>query len=119
MMATTNGTFDSQTFGISFGTSDCRNDGQVMAACKSDMFAASTFESLSEDMERGQGEHLVSLATLGGVPVEHQPAFFSLAQDRYRTLMEKGKIHHSQSARQSKRRRLDIHCLPVSRRGHK
>jgi hypothetical protein len=25
-----------------------------------------------------------------GVPVEQQPAFFSLAQDRYRTLMERG-----------------------------
>jgi hypothetical protein len=69
MMATTNGTFGSQTFGISFGTSGCTNDGQVMA--------------------RGQGEHLASLATMMGVPVEHQPAFFSLAQDRYRTLMER------------------------------
>jgi hypothetical protein len=25
-----------------------------------------------------------------GVSVEHQPAFFSLAQDRYRTLLERG-----------------------------
>ena len=25
-----------------------------------------------------------------GVAVEHQPAFFSLAQDRYRILMERG-----------------------------
>jgi len=25
-----------------------------------------------------------------GVAVEHQPAFFSLAQDRYRTLLERG-----------------------------
>jgi DUF3015 family protein len=90
MMATTNGTFGSQTFGISFGTSGCTNDGQVMAARKSDVFVASTFESLSQDMARGQGEHLASLATMMGVPVEHQPAFFSLAQDRYRTLMERG-----------------------------
>ena len=81
LMATTNGTFGSQTFGISFGTSGCTNDGQVMAARKSDTFVASTFESLSEDMARRQGEHLASLATMMGVPVEHQPAFFSLAQD--------------------------------------
>ena len=92
MMATTNGTFGSQTFGISFGTSGCTNDGQVMAARKSDVFVASTFESLSADMARGQGEHLASLATMMGVPVEHQPAFFSLAQDRYRTLMERGEV---------------------------
>lgn len=90
MMATTNGTFGSQTFGISFGTSGCTNDGQVMAAHKSDVFVASTFEILSQDIARGQGEHLASLATMMGVPVEQQPAFFSLVQDRYRTLVERG-----------------------------
>ena len=49
-----------------------------MAARKTDMFVASTFESLSEDLARGQGEHLASLAMMMGVAVEHQPAFFSL-----------------------------------------
>ncbi|MCK6500698.1 MAG: DUF3015 domain-containing protein, partial [Nitrospira sp.] len=39
MMATTNGTFGSQTFGISSGTSGCTNDGQVMAEQKTTMFA--------------------------------------------------------------------------------
>ena len=32
MMATTNGTFGSQTFGISFGTSGCTNDGVIMGS---------------------------------------------------------------------------------------
>jgi hypothetical protein len=90
MMATTNGTFGSQTFGISFGTSGCTNDGQVMAARKSEVFVVSTFDSLSQDMARGQGEHLASLATMMGVSVERQPEFFSLVQGRYRTLMERG-----------------------------
>jgi Protein of unknown function (DUF3015) len=90
MMATTNGTFGSQRFGISFGTSGCTNDGQVMAARKTDMFVALTFESLSEDLAQGSGEHLASLATMMGVAVEHQPTFFSLAQDRYRILIERG-----------------------------
>ena len=31
MMATTNGTFGSNTFGISSGTSGCTNDGKVMS----------------------------------------------------------------------------------------
>jgi hypothetical protein len=88
MMATTNGTFGSQTFGISFGTSGCTNDGQVMAARKPDMFVASTFENLSEDLARGQGEHLASLGTMMGVSVEHQPAFFSLAQEPVSNLVE-------------------------------
>jgi len=91
MMATTNGMLFN-TVGISFGLSGCTNDGAVMAEHKAEMFVASTFESLSEDMARGQGEHLASLATLLGVPAEHQPAFFSLAQDRYRTLTERGEV---------------------------
>lgn len=92
MMATTNGTFGSQTFGISFGTSGCTNDGKVMAGHQTSMFVASAFETLSEDMARGGGEHLAALATLMGVPVEHHPAFFAIAQQHYRGLLESGEI---------------------------
>jgi Protein of unknown function (DUF3015) len=89
MMATTNGTLFN-TVGISFGLSGCTNDGVVMAEHRAEMFVASTFESLSQDMARGQGEHLASLATMMGVPIEYYPAFFSLIQERYRILMERG-----------------------------
>src|SRR5215218_345454 len=50
LMATTNGTFGSQTFGISFGTSGCTNDGKVMAEHTAAVFVASAFDTLSEDM---------------------------------------------------------------------
>lgn len=90
MMATTNGTFGSQTFGISFGTSGCTNDGKVMAEHQSNIFIASAFETLSEDMARGGGEHLAALATLMGVPVEQHPVFFAMAQQHYRMLVEAG-----------------------------
>ncbi|MFM8552258.1 MAG: DUF3015 domain-containing protein [Nitrospiraceae bacterium] len=90
MMATTNGTFGSQTFGISSGTSGCTNDGSVMAEHKTTLFAELNFENLSEEMAQGRGEHLASLATLMGVPTEQQPAFFALAQERYATLIRGG-----------------------------
>ena len=90
MMATTNGTFGSQTFGISSGTSGCTNDGQIMAEHKVNVFAASNYENLSQEMAQGQGEHLASLATLMGVPAEDQPAFFAMAQDRYTTMAQAG-----------------------------
>ena len=48
-------------------------------------FARSNWENLSQDMARGEGEHLASLATLLNVPAEQQPAFFELTQERYRT----------------------------------
>jgi hypothetical protein len=90
LMATTNGTFGSQTFGISLGTSGCTNDGKVMAEQKTTMFAQLNFENLSQEMAQGQGEHLASLATLMGVPAEHQAAFFAMTQERYTSLVKTG-----------------------------
>lgn len=90
LMATTNGTFGSQTFGISTGSSGCTNDGKVWAEHSTQFFVAATFENLAEDMARGQGEHLTALATLLGVPADHQQAIYTLVQERYRELMKRG-----------------------------
>jgi hypothetical protein len=90
MMATTNGTFGSQTFGISSGTSGCTNDGVIMKN-KHVSLTSATFESLGQEMAQGQGEHLASLATLLGVPEQDQPAFFALVQEKYTSLMESGR----------------------------
>jgi Protein of unknown function (DUF3015) len=90
LMATTNGTFGSTTFGISTGTSGCTNDGKVMAEQKTTVFAQLNFENLSQEMAQGQGEHLASLATLMGVPAEHQAAFFAMTQERYTSLVKTG-----------------------------
>lgn len=90
MMATTNGTFGSQTFGISSGTSGCTNDGVIMGQHKVNTFAAINFDNLTQEMARGEGEHLASLAELMGIPAERQPAFFAMAQERYVALIEAG-----------------------------
>lgn len=90
LMATTNGTFGSQTFGISTGTSGCTNDGQIMSEHKVTMFAAINFDNLSQEMAQGHGEHLASLATLMGVPAEQQGEFFALTQERYTSLIQAG-----------------------------
>jgi hypothetical protein len=90
LMATTNGTFGSTTFGISTGTSGCTNDGKVMADSKTIMFAELNFDNLSQEMAQGQGEHLASLATLMGVPTEHQGTFFAMTQERYTSLVKAG-----------------------------
>lgn len=90
MMATTNGTFGSQTFGISSGTSGCTNDGTIMSEHKVNVFAAANYESLSQEMARGGGEHLASLAELMGVPEQNRPEFFALAQTQYASLVASG-----------------------------
>jgi hypothetical protein len=90
MMATTNGTFGSNTFGISSGTSGCTNDGQVWADQKTTMFALMNFENLTQEMAQGKGEHLASLASLMGIPDEQHAAFFALTQERYTALVQAG-----------------------------
>lgn len=88
MMATTNGTFGSQTFGISSGTSGCTNDGVIMKN-KHVSLTANAFDSLQEEMAQGGGEHLAALATLLGVAEADQPIFFAMVQDQYETLMDR------------------------------
>lgn len=92
LMATTNGTFGSTTFGISTGTSGCTNDGKVWTEHKTTMFAELNFENLSQEIAQGQGEHLASLATLMGVPAEQHGAFFAMTQERYTSLVNAGEV---------------------------
>lgn len=89
LMFTTNATLFN-TVSMSFGISGCTNDGVIMAEHKVDVFVASTYESLSQDMARGEGAHLASLAALLGVPPEQHQAFARLAQDRFEALLESG-----------------------------
>jgi hypothetical protein len=89
LMATTNGT-GMNTIAISSGTSGCTNDGKIMAEHKATVFTAANFENLSQDMAQGRGEHLASLATLMGVPADHQGEFFAMIQTRYTALIRGG-----------------------------
>lgn len=86
LAATTNGTFGTQTFGITSGTSGCTSDGFVMDDHKVSVFASVNFENLKQDMAQGRGEHLSSLAWLMGVPAERQGAFFTLTQEKHAVL---------------------------------
>lgn len=88
LASTTNTSFGSQTFGISTGTLGCTNDGIVKNDKKVDAFASNNLESLSQEMAQGRGEHLASLASLMGVPADHQAAFFTLTQEKYTAIFK-------------------------------
>lgn len=88
-MFTTNATLFN-TVSISFGISGCTNDGVIMAEHEVDVFVASTYESLAQEMARGEGTHLASLAALLGVLPEQDEAFARLAQDHFVSLLESG-----------------------------
>jgi hypothetical protein len=88
-MASTNVT-GSYSFSISSGTSGCSHDGRVWDSERANLFIEINYASLAEDMARGGGEHLASLATLMHVPLEQQPEFFAMAQERYVSLVMSG-----------------------------
>ena len=79
-----------QAFGITTGTLGCTNDGVVMGEEKANLFAAINLDNLAQEMAQGHGEHLASLATLMGIPTEHQAEFFTLTQEKYMSLMQSG-----------------------------
>lgn len=56
------------------------------------MFAKSNWDNLSQDIARGQGEHLASLAALLRVPAERRPAFFAYAHDQYQQVIRQGEF---------------------------
>ena len=88
-MASTNFT-GSYWFAIASGTSGCSNDGRVWDSEMADLFIEMNYASLAEEIARGGGEHLASLATLLSVPQEDQPEFFALAQGRFVSIDEAG-----------------------------
>ena len=64
--ATTNGTFGNQTFGITFGTSNCAENGQMASKERVESFIAANRQSIQTDIARGSGETLNGLAELMG-----------------------------------------------------
>jgi hypothetical protein len=67
--ATTNGTFGSQTFGISSGTSNCADTSGGSDSAKA--FVETNRTALAKDIARGQGETIESLSRLGGCESAH------------------------------------------------
>ncbi len=58
-------------------------DGTVLDSQKARMFTAVVFENLEQDIARGNGEYLTSLAVLLKVPAGEQDEFRALSQGNY------------------------------------
>lgn len=87
LAATTNGTFASQTFGISSGTSNCTSGGVVRAEREQAAFAEVNFQDLKANMAAGGGEFLTSFATLLGCEDSSKSAFAKMSQDKFETIV--------------------------------
>src|SRR5471030_1231007 len=84
--STTNGTFGSQTFGISSGTSGCTEDGAVKMARATAVFADVNLASLRQEMSAGQGEYVNTFATMLGASEATRPQMVRFFQTEYQNL---------------------------------
>lgn len=83
LAATTNGTFGNQTFGITFGTSGCMQDGAVSSSWKTAAFIDGNKAKLARDMSRGQGETLDALAKVMGVAEADKAHFYTTTKQNF------------------------------------
>ncbi|MBL8035419.1 MAG: DUF3015 domain-containing protein [Leptospiraceae bacterium] len=82
LAATTNGTFGSQTFGITTGTSEC-GGGAVKVQAEQKVYAYNNFGQLQKEIAQGRGERLQTLAYLMGCSAKSVDAFSAVAQKNY------------------------------------
>jgi len=93
LAATTNGTFASQTFGITTGTSNC---GASMISQGTKNFVEANREALAKDMSRGQGETIGALTWMAGCTDSH--AVGAVLQQRYSTIISSEKASSQEIA---------------------
>lgn len=90
--ATTNASFGSQTFGITFGTSNCNASGIVQNDKQIQYFVEVNQAELTREMAQGHGEKLSTLAALNGCASENQiSAFNAKAQSSFATIVPSAK----------------------------
>jgi len=87
LAATTNGTFASQTFGITSGTSNCTSGGVVKAEREQAAFAEVNFQDLKRNMAAGGGEFLTSFSTLLGCEDAAKAPLFKMTQQKYESIL--------------------------------
>ncbi|MES1157541.1 MAG: DUF3015 domain-containing protein [Haliangium ochraceum] len=87
LAATTNGTFASQTFGITSGTSNCASGGIIKAQREQAAFAEINFQDLKRNMATGGGEFLTSFASLLGCEDQAKPVLAKMTQAKYEAIL--------------------------------
>jgi hypothetical protein len=87
LAATTNGTFGSQTLGITFGTSNCGDNGLINISKEREVFVQENYTSLIKEMAQGEGENLNTLASLYQCPAASHKEFGAMVQDKFDNLV--------------------------------
>lgn len=85
--STTNATLGSQTFGITFGTSNCGDHGLIKVTKEREVFTQENYTSLVKEMAQGKGENLYTLASLYQCPAESHQEFGAMVQAKFDSLV--------------------------------
>ena len=83
LAVTTNGTFLSQLFGITSGTSGCSSSAIVKNKAEAIKYAEANFENLKVDIARGEGESLSSVGSLLGCQGAALKDFSQMSQKNF------------------------------------
>lgn len=94
--ATTNGTFGSQTFGITTGTSNCTKPSQFVKNEKLNEFVLKNMDGLAMDIASGKGEYLNTVAELMNVPAKDRLAFGQNLQNNFGSIYTSEKVEMAQ-----------------------
>lgn len=92
LAVTTNGTSGNQTFGISFGTSGCTQDGVVTSTWKTAMYIDGNRVALARDAAAGQGESLNVLAEVMGVKSADRALFAATIKANFATVFANDQV---------------------------
>ncbi len=89
LAATTNGSFGTQTFGITTGTSNCSAQGFVVNEKQIQHFAEANQSDLTREMAQGSGEKLAVLAALYGCDTA---SFSEMTQANYSKIVTSSSV---------------------------
>lgn len=83
LAVTTNGTFGNQTFGITSGTLECDKPGSFATREQLNRYVSENMDNLANDIARGQGEYLNTLAVLMEVSEGSRAEFYTRLQSNF------------------------------------
>ena len=94
LAATTNGSFGTQTFGISSGTLECNQPSKWASNEQLNNFVADNMDNLAKDAAMGQGEYVDALAELMAVPGSKRVEFSQMLQDNFSNIFTEESVSH-------------------------
>ena len=92
LAVTTNGTCGNQTFGITTGTVDCKKATSFAMNERLNTYVAQNMDNLANDIAKGQGEYLNTLAVLMEVPEGSRTDFYSKLQNNFSKIYTSSKV---------------------------